>query len=762
MIQGYSNIPSVLPGEMLRLHVSTDAPQFHVDFYRQGAALEPVGDLGIKWNAGQNAPQHAPDEDWGLNGQDHNGQILPAWKGYDFAVPVNWKSGLYIAVFTEGDADGNPTSAPDTGTVDARDSKACFVVRSGSPGRRTSILYKLSFNTFHAYNYSGLHWVEGAGLNGGSLYDHQAWSSNPPGFKVTMRRPGGGTGGVTTPTDSQFSDVYDQSSPRQTLAHWDVPFISWLEANGYTVEYCADLDVHQNPDKFLASYGLLLSVGHDEYWSEQMRSNVAAFIENGGNVAFFSGNTCWWRIHYVDNDTAFVCDRKGPYGTDPDQYFVIREYEDSLTGVSYRNAGGRWSGARPAVGYTVQHADHWVYQGTGLNNFDSFGTETTQPLVGYECDGTLLSDQRDSQGCLKPAFKEGTPPTFLILGSAFLDPTQWNDSLGSRTATMGLYTNMGTVFTAGTTDWVKALPISPQVDIITHNVLKRLGGLRARALPTIGNIAAIGGFYSPDDSFGHAIVAIAGGEVSEVFYRPPDRLGQTLLTKLGEILAVAGFFSSDDNFRHAIIATNDGNVTERFYNPQQGQGQSVLTNLSGIVAVAGFFSSDDNFRHAIIATNNGNVTEFFYNPRQGQGQSVLTNLPGIVAVASFFSPDDNFRHAIIATNNGNVTEFFYNPQQGRGQSVLTNLPGIVAVGAFFSSDDNFRHAIIATNDGNVTEYFYSPEKGSGMAVLGNFHGVIGVAGFFSSDDNFRHVVVATNDGRLHEVLYHPVQGVFIR
>jgi hypothetical protein len=41
-----------------------------------------------------------------------------------------------------------------------------------------------------------------------------------------MRRPGGGTGGVTTPTDSQFSDVYDQSSPRQTLAHWDVPFIS--------------------------------------------------------------------------------------------------------------------------------------------------------------------------------------------------------------------------------------------------------------------------------------------------------------------------------------------------------------------------------------------------------------------------------------------------------------------------------------------------------------------------------------------------------
>ena len=39
MIQGYPAQPSVIPGETLTFHVSTDAPQFRVDFYRQGQTL---------------------------------------------------------------------------------------------------------------------------------------------------------------------------------------------------------------------------------------------------------------------------------------------------------------------------------------------------------------------------------------------------------------------------------------------------------------------------------------------------------------------------------------------------------------------------------------------------------------------------------------------------------------------------------------------------------------------------------------------------
>jgi hypothetical protein len=61
-----------------------------------------------------------------------------------------------------------------------------------------------------------------------------------------------------------------------------------------------------------------------------MRANVEAFIQNGGNLAFFSGNTCWWRIHLRDNNTAFGRDDDWPTG----------DLETKLTGVSTRHAGG--------------------------------------------------------------------------------------------------------------------------------------------------------------------------------------------------------------------------------------------------------------------------------------------------------------------------------------------------------------------------------------------------------------------------------------
>lgn len=46
----------------------------------------------------------------------------------------------------------------------------------------------------------------------------------------------------------------------------------------------------------------MLSVGHDEYWSAAMRDNLEKYIADGGNVAFFSGNTCCWQVRSEDND----------------------------------------------------------------------------------------------------------------------------------------------------------------------------------------------------------------------------------------------------------------------------------------------------------------------------------------------------------------------------------------------------------------------------------------------------------------------------
>jgi hypothetical protein len=292
-----------------------------------------------------------------------------------------------------------------------------------------------------------------------------------------LRRPGGGVGG--RPWDHYFPDVYDPSSPRQTFWHWDVPFIRWLEEKHFAVDYCTDLDVHENFQNFIEPYRLLLSVGHDEYWSEAMRRHVAAFVEkSGGNVAFFSGNTCWWRVHVVDDDAAIICDKTTIPGNTRkrDQWFQI-DPENRLIGVSHRNGGGQWWGERERIGYTVQRADHWVFAGTGLRDGDTFGANYA--LVGYECDGAAISDRADERGFAVPSRDDGTPANFVILGIAPLGPEWAQDPdgfPGARTATMGIYANNGIVFTAATTDWSRALAHGePSVAKITENILRRLG-----------------------------------------------------------------------------------------------------------------------------------------------------------------------------------------------------------------------------------------------------------------------------------------------
>jgi hypothetical protein len=66
---------------------------------------------------------------------------------------------------------------------------------------------------------------------------------------------------------------------------------------------------------------------------------------------------------------------------------------------------------------------------------------------------------------------DGTPSDFLILGVA--DVRAWGTG-GNGGATMGIYTNNGTVFNAATTDWPRVLRMGePSVVQITRNVIDR-------------------------------------------------------------------------------------------------------------------------------------------------------------------------------------------------------------------------------------------------------------------------------------------------
>jgi hypothetical protein len=61
------------------------------------------------------------------------------------------------------------------------------------------------------------------------------------------------------------------------------------------MDFAANSDLEFHPE-MLKHYRLILSVGHDEYWSARMRDHLEVFIRDGGNLAFFSGNTCCWQV----------------------------------------------------------------------------------------------------------------------------------------------------------------------------------------------------------------------------------------------------------------------------------------------------------------------------------------------------------------------------------------------------------------------------------------------------------------------------------
>jgi len=527
MIRGYPRFPSLFPGETLVLHVSTNSPRFRVEFYRHGATLQRMTGPILQAMDGLAVADGPPDVDWG-------------WPGYHFAIPAEWPSGVYLAVLIEIAADGSETM-PDTATTFGTTAKALFVLRHHGPVAAGTPLYKVSWATFAAYNGTGY----------GSLYTEAVWSREQPhpGFKVTWRRPGCGTGGTVMPGDSE--DFYDTASRRQTFEHWDAPFVRWLEATEFAPHDCTDWDLHQDA-ALLRPYSLLLSTGHDEYWSDAMRAALDAHVARGGNIGFFSGNISGYRIHFTDDDTAFTCAKAAPAMKDPDRWtpdtWSEINPECRITGVASAFGGGWWDGKRQTLGYTVQHATHWIYAGTGLVDGAVFGDDDDFPLIGYEVDGAAF---RYRNGLAIATGEMGTPRDFTILGVAELGEG-WVASHPNAAATMGLYVSPqgGIVFQGATTDWPILVPRNRHVETITRNVLahlrwpsaRLLGPLPARAGRMLAAIGETVSFHLDTGKFGAADEVTCEWEVAGA--RVVEANGILLRVQLPDtagFVTVAGF-----------------------------------------------------------------------------------------------------------------------------------------------------------------------------------------------------------------------------
>jgi hypothetical protein len=337
------------------------------------------------------------------------------------------RSGVYVAVFGDG---VTPRQ------LDARSGRALFVVRD--PDSPAKLLVVLPLFTYHAYNVAEVDGTLGKD-EGQCLYSGAAW--------VSLHRPGGGAGGH--PWDEVNADAYDRASPRQTFAHWDAKGIAWLERRGYDYDCCTDLELH-DPQFDLSRYRAIVSFGHHEYWTDSMRKRIERYLASGGNVAFFGGNTCWFRAEY--DASLHRVRRVGRWTEYP---------EWRTTGVSYAFGGGKWIGERPPSGYRVVNASHWIFRGTGTRAGDVFGAR--ERLIGYECDGA--PDESDLDVAAEASIRD-----WPVRDGSGEVSERARANLGVRQAG-------GLVFTASTVDWARVLSEGePIVERVTRNVLDRFLG----------------------------------------------------------------------------------------------------------------------------------------------------------------------------------------------------------------------------------------------------------------------------------------------
>jgi hypothetical protein len=414
-IQGFATDISVNIGTRVDFKIKTNANAYAIKIYRlgyyQGKGARLVGTGTIT----ASLPQIQPTDNYITStGTTECSNWLPSafWD-----VPSNAVSGIYIAKLTRSDNNGS--------------SHIIFIVRDDAGN--APILFKTSDATWQAYNNYG----------GNSLYVNNS-GTTVPGFnhatKVSYNRPfytRNGNGGGGAMEDWLFNAEY--------------PMIRWLERNGYPVSYTTDVDMDRSAVNITPSvHKVLLSVGHDEYWSAASRARFENARDAGVHLAFFSGNEMYWKTRWEDNHRTLVCYKEGTQGEntcggkcDPLPNTWTGLWRD---GCSFSTADGcnpenaltgqiSWDGTTAAIQVPDTYKQLSFWRNTSIATL-SPGQTATFPdgTLGYEWDWA------------QPAYANKNPGGRTLLSST---------TVNGHTHNLSLYQHSSgaMVFGAGTVQW---------------------------------------------------------------------------------------------------------------------------------------------------------------------------------------------------------------------------------------------------------------------------------------------------------------------
>ncbi len=420
-IEGYCSHPSISVGETLQVFVSTDPiSEYTLDVFRMGyyggAGARRVASYGPLIGVTQPTP---------IEGT--NRVIECAWEpSLEIEIPEDWLSGVYLGKLKE--------------LKNGLESYIIFIVKDN---RKADFLFQCSDMTWQAYN----RWPYNHSLYCDGERDWHIGS----GVDVGIDRPYG-----------KYTQLVDQPLTLGS-GEWfltEFPLAYWMEEQGYNVSYISNWDTHYDGNGLLRAKGFL-SVGHDEYWTQEMFDNAKAAIDHGVNFAFLSGNSVFCKTKLkpgADGRPDRVFERDGRF--DP--------RENTLMGA---HSTGPVIGGAP---WTCKKPDHWIFEGTGMKDGDGI-----PGLVGWEFHG----DPADIPGLEIVAShwtdRQRHPSTNKELGD-----------IGEFTSTIYPGPKDNFVFNAATCWWVDGLSAPPgylrsdwyqprngpdsRVQQITANILNRM------------------------------------------------------------------------------------------------------------------------------------------------------------------------------------------------------------------------------------------------------------------------------------------------
>ncbi|MGX7678021.1 DUF4082 domain-containing protein [Jatrophihabitans sp. DSM 45814] len=465
-IQGFSTDISVNAGGSIGFKIDTTLT-YNIDVYRLGY----YGGAGARlWasNVAHVAPKHQPaclTDPSTLLYDCGNWSLSGTWN-----VPSNAVSGVYIARLTATNGDA---------------SHITFVVRNDAS--TSDIVYQTSDETWQAYNmYGGSDFYQGT---------DQLTASQARAFKISYNRPFA-TRGSNDGRDFLFSNEY--------------PTIRFMEQNGYDVSYISGIDTDRFGATQLTHHKVFMSVGHDEYWTQQQRMNVENARDAGVSLMFLSGNEVYWRTRFepsIDgsntNYRTLVCYKEtwDDSPTDPtgaststfrDPRFatgVAGGYpENALTGTMFMSNSDDL-----AIQVSGAEGKLRLWRNTALGSVANTAKTTLAPhTIGYESDEDIDNGYRPA-GLIDLSTTTGSTPQYLTdFGSTVVPGTTTHHLTLYRAASGAL------VFGAGTIQWGWGLsqdhdgdnsnPADSRMQQATINMLADMHALPTTLMP--GMVAA--------------------------------------------------------------------------------------------------------------------------------------------------------------------------------------------------------------------------------------------------------------------------------